>query len=98
MSAATLEKLMHQASIDAEFRNELKKRPEVFGLSATTTLPEAIEKQDESFVELLNDALSGLNVVGQCKNTCSFGPITAVCDGTTKYVVARANTDSYESA
>ena len=84
MSTATLEKLLHQASIDAEFRNELKKRPEVFGLSAATAIPEAVEKQDEKFVELLNASLGEFDIAADCQSTCSFGPLTIVCDGTTK--------------
>ncbi len=83
-SAAYLEELFHQAAVDAEFRSELQRNPEAFGIPVYMELPESVEKQDESFVELLNDALGELNIAAECESTCSFGPITLVCDGTTK--------------
>ncbi|NEO39949.1 MAG: cinnamycin family lantibiotic [Moorea sp. SIOASIH] len=84
MSTATLEKVLHQASIDAEFRSEVQNNPEAFGLSATTTLPESVEKQDHAFIELLNASLGEFDIAASCESTCSSGPLTIVCDGTTK--------------
>ncbi|NEP69943.1 MULTISPECIES: cinnamycin family lantibiotic [Moorena] len=85
MSTATLEKVLHQASIDAEFRSEVQNNPEAFGLSATTSLPESVEKEDHAFIELLNASLGEFDIVAQdCESTCSFGIVTLICDGTTK--------------
>ncbi|WP_414583111.1 cinnamycin family lantibiotic [Scytonema sp. PCC 10023] len=85
-SAEYLEQLLHKAAIDADFREELLASPEAFGIPADTelVLPTSVEKQDRSFVNLFNDALGELNIVAQCASTCSFGPYTVICDGTTK--------------
>nr|ARD09202.1 DivA [Prochloron didemni] len=83
-SVAYLEKLFHQTAIDSEFRSELQSHPEAFGISADLELPQSVEKQDESFVELLNNALGEIDIAAECASTCSFGIVTIVCDGTTK--------------
>lgn len=81
-----LEQLLNQAAVDAEFRSELLENPEAFGLASAPELaiPASVEQQDESFFELLDDSLGELNIVAQCSTTCSYGPLTIVCDGTTK--------------
>jgi hypothetical protein len=60
--------------------------PEFFGINADIefSLPTLVQKQGESFVELLNDALGQLDIMAQRASTCSFGSLTIVCDGTTK--------------
>jgi hypothetical protein len=58
--------------------------PELFGIVSELSLPASVAKQDETFVELLNDALGQLDIAAQCATTCSAGPLTIVCDGTTK--------------
>lgn len=80
-----LEQLLNQAAVDAEFRSELLENPEAFGLASAPELaiPASVEQQDESFFELLDDSLGELNIVA-CQTTCSFGPLTIVCDGATK--------------
>jgi hypothetical protein len=80
-----LEQLLHQASFDAEFRSELLENPAAFGVPADIELvvPTSVEKQDESLFELFDDALGELNIVAECKTTCSWG-LTYVCDGYTK--------------
>ncbi len=80
-----LEQLLHQASFDAEFRSELLGNPQAFGVPADIQLvvPTSVEKQDESLFELFDDALGELNIVAECKTTCSWG-LTYVCDGYTK--------------
>jgi hypothetical protein len=85
-STEYLEQLLQMAAIDSEFSNEFQNHPEVFGINADTefSLPASVQKQDESFVELLNDALGQLDIMAQCASTCSGGPLTIVCDGTTK--------------
>ncbi|EGJ35563.1 MULTISPECIES: cinnamycin family lantibiotic [Moorena] len=84
MSNATLEKVLHQACIDAEFRSEVQNNPEAFGLSATTSLPESVEKQDHAVIELLNASLGEFDIVAQCQPSCDLGALTIVCDGVTK--------------
>jgi hypothetical protein len=81
-----LEQLFHQAAIDAEFSSEFLTNPEAFGIAndAKFVLPVSVEKQDQTFFELFNNALGELNQIVACSSTCSFGPITIVCDGTTK--------------
>lgn len=83
-SVEYLEQLFQLAAIDADFSNELRNHPEAFGLNADISVPNSVEKQDESFVELLNDALGQLDIMVACASTCSSGPLTIVCDGTTK--------------
>ncbi len=85
-SVEYLEQLLQMAAVDAEFSNELQNHPEAFGINADMeiSLPNSVEKQDESFVALLNNALGQLDIVSQCISTCSQGPLTIVCDGTTK--------------
>ncbi|MCL1467482.1 cinnamycin family lantibiotic [Argonema galeatum] len=81
-----LEQLLQMAAIDADFSTELRNHPEAFGINVDMefSLPMSVQKQDESFVELLNDALGQLDIMAQCASTCSAGPLTIVCDGTTK--------------
>ncbi|MFB2980930.1 cinnamycin family lantibiotic [Microseira sp. BLCC-F43] len=79
-----LEQLLHKAAFDAEFRSDLMANPELFGIVSELSLPASVAKQDETFVELLNDALGQLDIAAQCASTCSFGPVTLLCDGTTK--------------
>jgi hypothetical protein len=83
-SVEYLEQLLQMAAVDAEFSNELQNHPEFFGINADIKLPKSVEKQDESFVTLLNDALGQLDIMVACRSTCSAGPLTIVCDGTTK--------------
>ena len=84
-STEYLEQLLQMAALDSEFSNEFQNHPEVFGINADMefSVPASVQKQDESFVELLNDALGQLDIMAQCITTCSSG-ITIVCDGTTK--------------
>jgi len=84
-STEYLEQLFQMAAIDSEFSNEFQNHPEVFGINADMefSVPASVQKQDESFVELLNDALGQLDIMVACITTCSSG-ITIVCDGTTK--------------
>ncbi|WP_017718744.1 cinnamycin family lantibiotic [Kamptonema formosum] len=85
-SVIYLEQLFQKAAIDADFRDEILANPEAFGIpaGAELALPAAVEKQDQSVFELLDDALGELNIAVACRATCSFGPFTIVCDGTTK--------------
>jgi len=73
----TLEKMMQQAAIDPDFRAESKK----FGVNR---LPEAVQAQDQHFFEMLNDGLESIGMLNGCGASCSSGPFTIVCDGSTK--------------
>ncbi len=73
----TLERMMQQAAVDADFRADSVK----FGID---TLPEAVEEQDQHFYDLLNDGIDSIGVLVACSSTCSFGPFTIACDGQTK--------------
>ncbi|MDD1419137.1 cinnamycin family lantibiotic [Dolichospermum sp. ST_sed1] len=81
-----LEQLFHQAAIDGEFSSEFSENPEAFGISndVKIVLPASVEKPDQTFFELFNDALGELNQIVACASTCSASIFTIVCDGTTK--------------
>lgn len=81
-----LEQLFYQAAIDTEFSGEFSRSPEDFGISNDTkfALPTSVEKQDQTFFELFNDALGELNQIVACRSTCTERYFTIVCDGTTK--------------
>jgi hypothetical protein len=73
--------LLYQSAVDEEFRAQLLADPGFFGLGEFRfALPVAVEPQDQALLDLA----SGSNFVAQCRSTCSSGPFTIVCDGTTK--------------
>jgi hypothetical protein len=73
----TLERVLQQAAVDPDFRRESAR----FGVEQ---LPESVQEQDQSFFELLNDGMQAVHVLIACGSTCSAGPFTIVCDGSTK--------------
>ena len=76
-----LDDLFYQSVVDEEFRALVVSDPGLFGLTEPSLLlPTAVEPPDESLLDLV----SGASFVAQCKSTCSYGPFTVVCDGTTK--------------
>ena len=76
-----LEDLLYQSVVDEQFRLQLLSDPGLFGLTEPSLLlPIAVEPQDESLLDLA----SGASFMAQCNSTCSRGPFTVVCDGTTK--------------
>jgi hypothetical protein len=75
-----LDELLYQSVVDEEFRARLLADPEAFGISAEVVLPEPVQPQDRTLLEL---GMSALDVYA-CASTCSSGPFTIVCDGTTK--------------
>ncbi len=76
-----LEQVLYQSVVDDEFRAMLASDPAVFGLNVDDLAwPAAVEPQDQA---MLNVALAGVDAY-QCRSTCSSGPFTVVCDGTTK--------------
>jgi hypothetical protein len=77
------EQILYQSVVDDEFCAELVRNPEMFDIKSNEiALPDAIEPPDRTSWEQWNDEIAAL--VGQCSSTCSFGPFTIICDGTTK--------------
>lgn len=75
------EQLLYQAAVDSEFRAELVNGSCGFGMdSRNLLLPDLVEQQDQAVLKIWSEGL----VAMQCASTCSYGPITIVCDGTTK--------------
>jgi hypothetical protein len=78
---ADLEDVLYQSVVDEEFRELVLADPGSFGLAASpSVLPDAIEAQDRTLLDLV----AGIEFTAQCKSTCSDGPLTIICDGTTK--------------
>ncbi|NEO17274.1 MAG: cinnamycin family lantibiotic [Moorea sp. SIO4G2] len=72
------EELLQFAIIDLEFREELSKNPEAFGMSeGDTALPKAVAGQSRSPAELIKGGTGG-----GCNSTCYTG-FTVYCDGGT---------------
>lgn len=78
------ETMLYQAAVDSDFRAALVDAPEVFGMDhMTASLPDSVELQDQESAKLWNDGLAAGDVA-DCTTSCSWGPITIVCDGSTK--------------
>jgi hypothetical protein len=76
-----LDDLLYQSVVDEEFRELLLADPGSFGLPASPpVLPDPVEAQDRTLLDLV----TGSEFTAQCKSTCSEGPLTIICDGTTK--------------
>lgn len=74
--------MLRQAAADSEFRERLLSDPESFGVSAEA-VPASVEQQDAESLEFWTEGVAAMDVYA-CASTCSFGPFTIVCDGTTK--------------
>lgn len=81
-----LEELLQRAVVDSSFRDELVANPESFGIPSDTklVLPTPVEKHEECGIELNDDIAGDLGIVGSCQTSCTTGPYTIVCDGSTK--------------
>ncbi|HEY4035260.1 MAG TPA: cinnamycin family lantibiotic [Ktedonobacteraceae bacterium] len=78
------EQLLYQAAVDNDFRAELLNNTSVFGMDHYTLfLPDSVEQQDQASLKFWTESIAAGEVYA-CASTCSYGPITAVCDGTTK--------------
>jgi len=83
-SSVDTETILYQAVVDHEFRTRFMDTPESFGIDRdTVVLPDAVERQEQESLKIWSEGLAALDVY-DCVSTCSWGPITAVCDGTTK--------------
>ncbi len=71
-----------QAVVDSEFRTELIADPSVFGVSAIS-LPASVEQPDQESLDFWTEGIAAMEVYA-CASTCSFGPATILCDGSTK--------------
>lgn len=86
VSTNYLEELLQQAAVDAAFRDELVTNPASFGISSDTklVLPTAVATQDELSINFDDNIAGELGIVVACKTSCTTGPYTIVCDGSTK--------------
>ncbi|QGN32508.1 cinnamycin family lantibiotic [Microlunatus sp. Gsoil 973] len=64
------------AVVDQEFRAHMTDS----GDFTDAALPAAVEPQEQAPLDLA----AGSAFTAQCRSTCSSGPLTFVCDGTTK--------------
>jgi hypothetical protein len=76
------ETLTLQAVVDSEFRTELLADPAAFGLSVSDR-PAPVEQPDQEALDFWTEGVAAMEIYA-CRTSCSWGPITAVCDGTTK--------------
>ncbi|MFW5418157.1 cinnamycin family lantibiotic [Nocardiopsis sp. CNT-189] len=74
--------ILRQAAADAEFRRILLADPSAFGIPADS-VPASVEQPDAASLEFWTRGQGAMETVA-CRTSCSWGPITAVCDGSTK--------------
>lgn len=74
--------ILQQAAVDGDFRAELLTDPDVFGVTPES-LPAAVAEPDQESLDFWTEGVAAGEVFA-CVTSCSFGPITAICDGTTK--------------
>jgi hypothetical protein len=70
--------MLHSA-VDAEFRDELVN---AYGIAADS-LPTTVEQPDQEALDFWTEGISAMDIYA-CVTSCSFGPFTIVCDGSTK--------------
>ncbi|TDD89275.1 cinnamycin family lantibiotic [Actinomadura rubrisoli] len=68
-----------RSAVDTEFRDELVHS---YGVSADS-LPAAVEQPDQESLDFWTEGVAAMEIYA-CRNSCSFGPLTIVCDGDTK--------------
>jgi hypothetical protein len=74
--------MLRQAAADPEAREMLLSDPASFGVSAQA-IPAPVEPQDAESLEFWTEGVARIDAAA-CVSTCSFGPFTFACDGTTK--------------
>jgi len=78
------EQALYQATVDNEFRTAVLDTPTSFGLDHDTLhLPDSVEPQDHAALKFWKETMESVEVYA-CQSTCTSGPITIICDGTTK--------------
>jgi hypothetical protein len=76
-----LDEILYQSVVDEEFRTQLIADPSLLGLGGQSfALPTPVEPQDTAGLDLT----AGDYYITMCVSTCSRGPFTIACDGTTK--------------
>ena len=76
-----LDDVRYRSVVDDEFRAQLLADPSLLGLGGLSVeLPAPVEAQDSTGLDLV----SGDYYITMCTSTCSQGPVTLICDGTTK--------------
>src|SRR5690606_32362622 len=75
--------ILRQAAADAEFRHILLADPSAFGVSADS-VPVSVEQPDAASLEFWTRGQGAMETVA-CRTSCSWGPFTVVCDGSTKW-------------
>lgn len=71
-----------QAVVDSEFRTEVLADPGAFGMSSAS-LPAPVEQPDQESLDFWTEGVAAMEIYA-CQTSCSWGPITAICDGMTK--------------
>ncbi|MFB4309128.1 cinnamycin family lantibiotic [Actinomadura sp. GTD37] len=79
MSSSTI---LRHAAADADFRAELLTAADYFGVPATA-VPAAVEQQDTASLGYWTEGVAAFDAYA-CASTCSSGPFTFACDGSTK--------------
>ncbi|HEU5159745.1 MAG TPA: cinnamycin family lantibiotic [Streptosporangiaceae bacterium] len=74
--------VLQQAAVDEEFRAELLTNPDAYGVS-TDRLPATVEQPDQEALDFWTEGVAAMEIYA-CATSCSWGPFTIVCDGTTK--------------
>jgi len=83
-SSTSRETILYQAIVDHEFRAALVGTPGIFGMDhATFLLPDTVEQQEQESTKIWSEGLAAVDVYN-CTSTCSYGPVTILCDGSTK--------------
>lgn len=76
-----IEQLMYQAAADRGFRAELVNAPAMFGTASKNMfLPDSVEQHDQTELRIWSEGITAM----ACGATCSAGPMTILCDGSTK--------------
>ncbi|MDL4773540.1 MULTISPECIES: cinnamycin family lantibiotic [Thermomonosporaceae] len=79
MSPSTI---LRHAAADADFRAELLTGAGHFGVPAAA-VPTAVEQQDTASLGYWTEGVAAVDAYA-CASTCSSGPFTFACDGSTK--------------
>jgi len=74
--------MLYQAVVDKEFRAMLLSDPGSYGVPGDT-LPAPVEQPDQESLDFWTEGVSAMEIYA-CVTSCSFGPVTKVCDGSTK--------------
>lgn len=75
---------LQQAVVDGDFRDELVRDPEAFGVSSEALAQlVSVAAPDQDLFDFWAEGVTATELYA-CATTCSSGPLTIVCDGSTK--------------